>query len=217
MGRNVLSSSLEGDTQALFSAHAWCSADTAPGAGPGAVTLAYTNAYTTPVSVTLAGASGGAYALSPRSEFFLTGDSLTDFPVYLNEPEGGTKPLRDAARLRVNRDGSLPPQLASPTGRLVSGDDAAQLVVPPQSYGFVVLHAAGASACPGPQAGAPAATSLRQSDALRSRTGGAVAAVALVSAASLAFFARRQTMQTDNVAARAALARDTKHTYGSLL
>ena len=150
MGRIVMSNSLSGDTAALFTSHVWCSADTAPGAGPGAVTLAYTNAYNTSVSVTLASAASGvSYAASPRSEFFLTGESLTDNPVYLNLPPGASPIERRAYLLRVQQDGTLTPELQSPVGNLVT-DPHAPLVVPPQSYGFVVLHAAGVGLCASP-------------------------------------------------------------------
>ena len=69
--------------------------------------------------------------------------------VYLNAPAGGLSKLeRAATRLRVNKDGSLPDSLAMPTGRSVA-DDATQLLVPPLSYGFMVLPAANAPACSG--------------------------------------------------------------------
>ena len=162
MGAQVLASTVAPSSAGSFAAHVWCAAPTAPGAGPGAVTVAFINAANTPSSVQVAGADGG-YALSPRSEFILTGDSLTDSVVYLNAPAGASKMERAAARLHVNKDGTLPDSLAMPTGRLVV-DGATQLLVPPLSYGFVVLPAANAPACssvvasaaPAPPAPAPA-------------------------------------------------------------
>ncbi len=41
MGKRVLTSSVAGDATGGFSAHVWCAAATAPGAGAGAVTVAY--------------------------------------------------------------------------------------------------------------------------------------------------------------------------------
>ena len=149
MGRTVMSNSLSGDTASLFTSHVWCSADTAPGAGPGAVTLAYTNAYNTSVAVDLASsASGVPYAAFPRSEFFMTGESLTDNPLYLNVPPGASSIERRAYLLRVQQDGSLTTELQSPVGNLIT-DAHTPLVVPPQSYGFVVFHAAGVGLCSG--------------------------------------------------------------------
>jgi len=136
MGRTVMNNTLSGDTQALFTSHVWCSAETAPGVGRGMVTLAYTNAYNTSVAVTVSSTTSGApYTATPRSEFFMTGQSLTGYPVYLNN-----------RMMRVDRDGKLPPELMAPRGRLVT--DAKQpLVVPAQSYGFVVFHAADVGVC----------------------------------------------------------------------
>ena len=144
MGSTVLSSSVTGTGS--FAAHAWCAASTAPGAGPGSVTVAYLNAIDTPSSFQVVGADGAAYALSPRSEFILTGDSVTDSVIYLNAGSAVTKAERSASRLRVNNDGTLPDSIAMPSGRLVT-DGATQLQVPPLSYGFIVLPAANAPAC----------------------------------------------------------------------
>lgn len=71
----------------------------------------------------------------------------TDSVVYLNV-DADNKLDRALARLRVNKDGTLPDALAMPTGRLVA-DDATLLQLPPLSYGFVVLPAANAPACSG--------------------------------------------------------------------
>jgi len=71
----------------------------------------------------------------------------TDSVVYLNL-DADNKLDRALARLRVNKDGTLPDALAMPTGRLVA-DDATLLQLPPLSYGFVVLPAANAPACSG--------------------------------------------------------------------
>ena len=144
MGQEVLSSSVTGTGS--FAAHVWCSASTAPGAGPGSVTVAYLNAMDVPSAFQVVGADGAAYALSPRSEFILTGDSLTDSVIYLNAASTISKLERSAARLRVNNDGTLPDSIAMPSGRLVA-DGATQLLVPPLSYGFIVLPAAKAPAC----------------------------------------------------------------------
>ena len=144
MGAQVLSSSVVGT--ASFAAHVWCAATTAPGAGPGSVTVAYLNAVDAPTTFHVVGTDGVAYALSPRSEFILTGDSLTDSVIYLNAGSAATKLERSAARLRVNKDGTLPDSVAMPSGRLVA-DGATQLLVPPLSYGFIVLPAASAPAC----------------------------------------------------------------------
>ena len=144
MGVQVLSSSVTGTGS--FAAHVWCAASTAPGAGPGSVTVAYLNAMDAPTTFQVVGGNGVAYALSPRSEFILSGDSLTDSTIYLNAGSAATKLERSAARLRVNKDGTLPDALAMPSGRLVA-DGATQLLVPPLSYGFIVLPAANAPAC----------------------------------------------------------------------
>lgn len=48
--------------------------------------------------------------------------------------------------LYVESDGSLPAALSSPSGRYISPSGGA-LVVPPHSYGFVVLPDAGVAAC----------------------------------------------------------------------
>jgi len=210
MGKVVLSSTLSGDSSSLFTAHVWCSAAGAPGA----VTLAYTNAYEVPVSITLGGESG-AYALTPRSEFFLSGDELTDYPIYLNAEQGASKAERDAARLRVNRDGSLPRGLVTPEGRLVS--DATGLVVPALSYGYVVLHAAGVAVCPA----AAAAPDTTKAFAVGSRLSGTVVAVGIVAAVTLALVARHLGvgMRDDAGAARGSLSRNNnnKQSYGTLL
>ena len=71
----------------------------------------------------------------------------TDYAVYLNAAPNADLLERAMTRLRVRTDGSLPDTLAKPTGRMVR-DSASVLVVPPQSYGFVVLPAAGVAACP---------------------------------------------------------------------
>jgi heparanase 1 len=167
MGSQVLASTVTPSAAGSFAAHVWCAAPTAPGAGPGAVTVAFINAATTPASFQVVGADGAAYAKSPRSEFVLTGDKLTDSVMYLNAPAGALSKLeRAATRLRVNKDGSLPDSLVMPTGRLVS-DAATQLLVPPLSYGFMVLPAANAPACSGvvaaPAPALPAAGSVKAS------------------------------------------------------
>lgn len=78
MGTTVLATTVVGggtsgggSTTGQFIAHAWCAGEGA-GAPAGSVTVAYANAFTSEVAVTVGGA-GGAYPLSPRTEYFLTG------------------------------------------------------------------------------------------------------------------------------------------------
>lgn len=81
MGQTVLGSAVaveEGSAQGQFAAHVWCSAATA-GAPAGAVTVAYVNGFDSEVVVGSVSGSGGAYPLSPRTEYFLTGAPI-DFP-----------------------------------------------------------------------------------------------------------------------------------------
>lgn len=78
----------------------------------------------------------------------MTGESLTDNPLYLNVPPGASSIERRAYLLRVQQDGSLTTELQSPVGNLIT-DAHTPLVVPPQSYGFVVFHAAGVGLCSG--------------------------------------------------------------------
>jgi heparanase 1 len=77
MGTTVLNNSVTGGAAGEFAAHAWCAADTAPGAASGALTLAYVNAGNVSVSVSLTASDGTAMSLSPRNEFFLTSQNLT--------------------------------------------------------------------------------------------------------------------------------------------
>lgn len=119
--------------------HAWCSA-AVPRLGVrnrdargGSVTLGYLNLGKDSTRLHLGG--GAASAAPEREEFFLTapgGDMQAD-AVLLN-----------GVPLRVGRDGVL---LEGPRvrGRLVMS--GAPLVLPPQSYGFVVLKSVDAPAC----------------------------------------------------------------------
>jgi len=141
MGRTVLGSVVSSAASANLVAHVWCASPTAPGSGLGAVTVAYINAGNGSATLSLSGAGGMAYATTPRHEFFLTAgsqgyDGLTGYAIHLNGAQ---------ERLKANADGSLPASFLSSAGRLVTRSDV--LIVPPLSYGFVVLPAAAAPAC----------------------------------------------------------------------
>lgn len=129
MGAKVLPATLAAapavnDTLAV---HAWCAAG-----GGGAVALAFVNLAPAAVELALAGVPAAAV----RTEFFLTppGGNLTADALLLNGEAWGV----DAA-------GRLP-QLPVP-GRAVQGSP---IFLPPTSYGFLVLPAAGAAACAAP-------------------------------------------------------------------
>ena len=133
MGRGVLNTSvgMAGGLPLDVFAFAHCTA----GAVNGSVTLAYVNlspghAYTVNATA-MGGASGAAIPLTPRGEYLLTASSLTSSVVKLN-----------GAPLTYNGPGT------GPALTPVWVDDPLQaLVIPPRSYGFVVLPDAGAAAC----------------------------------------------------------------------
>ena len=77
MGHRVLTSTVDDDPSGAVAAHVWCAAPTAPGAQSGAVTLAFINTNSGAVGIRVVGTDGTPYALSPRSEFFMTNDNLT--------------------------------------------------------------------------------------------------------------------------------------------
>jgi heparanase 1 len=268
MGKTVLNNSVTGGALGEFAAHAWCAADTAPGATSGALTLAYVvrpnthaccrgctaamltapslrqNACNVSVSVSLTGSDGSAMSLSPRSEFFLTSLNLTgacarvslllcvgtktydesrltrhdaaylmpDSSVYLNLPPNADKMQRAAARLSAHKDGTVPKELLHPKGRRM-WDEATSVLVPPLSYGFIVLPNAKALACTGGASPAPVPRMPQWLAHLMT----AIALAAAIASASLAVIWRRTTSSRQQ-ALNARLLNETNPSgYGSLL
>ena len=127
VGARVLSASLNASVSvnSSFAAHTFCAAAGAPGA----VVLAYMNLAAAPLALAL----GGALPAAPRVEFVLESPSgnLTADALLLN-----------GAPLTVDARGRLAAQPVP--GKAVA---AGGIVIPPQSYGFVVLSAAQAQAC----------------------------------------------------------------------
>ncbi len=132
VGSRVLSSTLSTNPASVnntLAVHAWCAATSA---GPvGSVVLLFINVAPAPVALSLS----GALSPSPRVEFILSAPSgnMTADAVLLNDTPLG-----------VDGTGRLAAQPIP--GKTVPAGGAG-LSLPSQSYGFVVLQAAAASAC----------------------------------------------------------------------
>lgn len=137
MGTRVLSSQAEGDASSNFAAHVWCANSSAPGYVSGAVTIAFTNGINSYVEVSMQGSKGN-FAMAPRMEFILTapGTNLTSTEVLLN-----------GQPLVLEADGTVGEGFLNGTEVGTDDPNSQQLLVPPLSYGFVVLSAADVSLC----------------------------------------------------------------------
>lgn len=151
-GGAVLASSLDATpaVNASVAAHVWCAAAAAR-APRGAVTVSFVNMGASPVTLELL--SGPVS--QPRVEFFIEAEgSIAGGAAISNADPGVTPPewltsdsaLLNGAVLSVDSRGRLPaypiPGRAVPAG-------AAAAVLPPWSYGFILLPEAGAPGCLG--------------------------------------------------------------------
>ncbi len=141
----------------------------------------------------------------------------SDYSVYLNLAANPDALQRAAARLRVRADGSLPKDVDTPTGRLVHG--GATLVVPPLSYGYIVLPNARAPACSG--SSSPTATARFPHWLVH--IANAVALVSVVAVSVLAYiaikarFAAGKPTEGGSWDARLLVTEPSKRGYGALL
>ena len=119
----------------------------------GAVTLTVVNLLASPANITLALAGASTQGLAHRIEYIFTanpGHNATAVPSFT---ELMTRvPALNGVLLRPQAGGnrSLPDVAGMGKRVLASGHAGATLVMPPRSYGFVVLPGAGATACSGP-------------------------------------------------------------------
>lgn len=143
---------------ANMSLYAWCGTTGAEGLG--GVTLVYTNPTGDDVQLDVAGSSGGAIPPAPRVEFLLTSSSQGYAEFAARRAAGtlrtGTPPdaappaTLQADEVYLNGDfWTVDPQSALLPAYPVPGntvsDPSSLIVVPPYSYGFIVLTSAAAS------------------------------------------------------------------------
>jgi hypothetical protein len=165
MGHAVLNASLSGDASLApnVTLHAWCSSSQYAGLPGGSVSLAWVNANLDPVE--LEAAPGAQFSLAPREEFVMTpvsNETAWTLDVAAARRNANVSHMAlpalpaalwndaaflNGAALAVDADtGLLPTWPGRIPGRVVS-DSSKPLVLPPLSYGFIILPAAAAAAC----------------------------------------------------------------------
>ncbi len=128
--------------QAGWDSRIWCGKD-----GTGTVLVSYINVMSTAVALALGADIATEVAMSPRTEFFLTSSAAS--PADRDARHDGDPPASitadaaflNGAPLQARPDGTLP-QFPLP-GREVPRGSRAPAVVPPWSYGFVLLPVVG--------------------------------------------------------------------------
>lgn len=151
MGNAVLNSTYAADADAAgFDAHVWCSA-----LSPSAPVVAYVNMNSATVALTLA---GGAYAVAPRTEFFVTSappsgsngaNGFGEGEARFSEPPStvyGDEAFLNGVALVVLTNGTISPPY--PFMGHVVADPSQALAFPPWSYGFVRLDALASNGFP---------------------------------------------------------------------
>jgi hypothetical protein len=132
--------------------------------------------------------------------------------VFLNLPPDADKMQRAAARLSARKDGTVPKEVLHPQGRRV-WDAGTSVLVPPFSYGFIVLPNAKALACTGAASPAPLARMPHWLTHLMT----AMALAAAIVSASLAIIWRRTTSSRQQALNARLLHETNTSSYGALL